>query len=190
MGTSLPVSVHQDVYAAFGEIKIPVFGTVNVDIAARFEDYRGGIGSTFNPQGRVRWQVTPWLALRGGVGTTFRDPTAQNTTATLVATLQLIGSTFTPTDTFGNANLQPEKSTNHSGGIILKGGGFEATVDYFRYDLRQVIVTDPLSAMVATLFPTGAANTCATNTALANRFTFTTGVGAAASTAATTVANI
>ncbi len=31
-----------------------------------------GSGSTFDPQARVRLQATPWLAFRGGIGTTFR----------------------------------------------------------------------------------------------------------------------
>ena len=112
LGTGLPISVAQNVYALFGEVQLPIFDNLNLQAAARYEDYGGGIGSTFNPQGRVRWQATPWLALRGGVGTTFRGPTAQNVSNTRVTTLQLIGSTFTPTDTFGNSALKPEKSTN------------------------------------------------------------------------------
>lgn len=186
LGTGLPVSLNQDVYAVFGEVQIPVFDTLNLQAAARYEDYGGGIGSTFNPQGRVRWQVAPWLALRGGVGTTFRGPSAANTSANKVTTLQLIGSTFTPTDTFGNPALMPETSTNYSGGVILKFGGLTASADYFRYELKDSIVTDPLSSMVATLFPTGRPNTCAANPALAARFTYTTGT----CTAATTTANV
>jgi len=103
-----------------------------------------------------------------------------------VTSLQLIGSTFKPVDVYGNPSLTPEKSTNYSGGVLLKLGGFNASFDYFRYNLKDVIVTDPLSAMVATLFPTGAANNCGTMTALAARFTFTTPT----CTAATTITNI
>ncbi|RZA20443.1 MAG: TonB-dependent receptor, partial [Proteobacteria bacterium] len=186
LGTGLPVSVNQDIYALFGEVQIPIFDTLNFQGAARYEDYRGGIGSTFNPQGRLRWQVTPWLKMRGGIGTTFRGPTAANTTNNRVTTLQLIGSTFTPTDTFGNPALKPEKSTNYSGGVIVKFGGLQASIDYFRYRLTDSIVTDPLSSIVATLFPTGQPNTCAANPALAARFTYTT----AGCTAASTTANI
>ena len=186
LGTGLPVSVNQDIFAGFGEIQIPLFDTVNIQGAARYEDYRGGIGSTFNPQGRVRWQLFPWLALRGGIGTTFRGPSAANVTNAKATTLQLIGSTFTPTDTFGNPALKPERSTNYGGGVILQFGGFQGSVDYFNYRLRDAIVTDPLSSMVATLFPTGLPNTCATNPGLAARFTYTTGT----CTAATTTANI
>ncbi|THD35232.1 MAG: TonB-dependent receptor [Sphingomonas sp.] len=177
-------------YAVYGELQLPVFDTLNVQLAARYEDYGGGVGSTFDPQIRARWQVTDWLAVRGGFGTTFRAPTLANITTGFVTSLQLIGSTFTPVDVNGNPSLKPEKSKNYSAGLLLKFGGFHASVDYFRYDLSSVIVSDPLAAMVATLFPAGAPNTCATNPTLADRFTFTTGAGHAGCSAATTVAQI
>jgi len=140
----------------------------------RYEDYGGQVGSTVDPQVRARWQVTPWLALRGGYGTTFRGPTLANLTNNFVTSLQLIGSTFKPVDVYGNPALKPESSQNYSAGILLKFGGFNASVDYYRYDLSDVLVADPLSAMVATLFPTATSNTCAENPGLAARFTFTT----------------
>lgn len=163
------------VYAFFGELQLPIFDAFNVQLAARYEDYGGGVGHTFDPQIRARWQVTDFLAVRGGFGTTFRAPTLANITTGFVTALQLIGSTFTPVDVNGNPNLKPEKSKNYSAGLLLKFGGFHASVDYFRYDLSSVIVADPLAAMVATLFPATGGNTCGTNPALAARFTFTTG---------------
>lgn len=186
LGTGRNQYLKGGVYAVFAEAQLPVFDTFNLQLAARYEDYGGGVGSTFDPQVRARWQITDWLAVRGGFGTTFRAPTLANISTGFVTALQLIGSTFTPVDVNGNPNLKPEKSKNYSGGILLKFGGFHASVDYFRYDLSDAIVTDPLAAMVATLFPSTGGNTCATNPTLAARFTFTTGACAAA----TAVANI
>jgi iron complex outermembrane receptor protein len=186
LGTGANSSLKGGVKAVFAELQLPVFDSVNIQAAIRYEDYGGQVGSTVDPQIRARWQVTDWLALRGGYGTTFRGPTLANITNNFVTALQLIGSTFTPVDVFGNPALKPESSENYSGGVLLKFGGLTASVDYFRYNLTDVIVSDPLSAMVATLFPTGQANTCGANPALAARFTFSTG----ACTAATTVANI
>jgi iron complex outermembrane receptor protein len=186
LGTGRNAYQRGGVYALYGELQLPVFDALNVQLAARYEDYGGGVGHTFDPQVRARWQVTDWLAIRGGFGTTFRAPTLANITTGFVTALQLIGSTFTPVDVNGNPGLKPEKSKNYSAGLLLKFGGFHASVDYFRYDLSDVIVADPLAAMVATLFPAGSPNTCATNAALAARFTFSTG----ACTAATTVANV
>jgi iron complex outermembrane receptor protein len=90
---------------------------------------------------------------------------------------------------FGNPNLVPESSKNYGGGILINAGGFTASLDYYRYDIEDVIVADPLIAMVNTLFPAGAGNTCATNTALAARFTFATGPCTAA-TARTAISRV
>ncbi|MDQ2893959.1 MAG: TonB-dependent receptor [Pseudomonadota bacterium] len=190
LGTGRNQYLQGGVYALFGEVQLPVFDSFNIQAAARYENYGGGVGSTFNPQVRARWQVTDFLAIRGGYGTTFRAPTLANISTGFITALQLIGSTFTPVDINGNPSLKPEKSKNYSGGILLKAGGFNASVDYFRYALTDVIVSDPLTAMVATLFPTGMPNTCATNPALADRFTFTTGPGRGGCSAATTVASV
>ena len=186
LGTGRNSRLQGGVYALFAEAQLPVFDAFNVQLAARYEDYGGGVGHTFDPQIRARWQVTDWLAVRGGFGTTFRAPTLANISTGFVTALQLIGSTFTPVDVNGNPSLKPEKAKNYSAGLLLKSGGFHASVDYFRYDLTDVIVADPLAAMVATLFPSTGGNTCATNPTLAARFTFSTG----SCTAATTVASV
>ncbi|RDE06770.1 TonB-dependent receptor plug domain-containing protein [Sphingomonas aracearum] len=186
LGTNRDSNLKGGVYALFGELQLPILQPLNVQLAARYEDYGGGVGSTFDPQIRARLQITDWLAVRGGFGTTFRAPTLANLNANSVTSLQLIGSTFKPVDVFGNANLKPESSKNYSGGILLTAGGFTAALDYFRYELEDALVTDPLSSMVATLFPSTGGNTCAANPTLVARFTFNTGP----CTAATTVANI
>ncbi|MEG3180692.1 TonB-dependent receptor domain-containing protein [Sphingomonas sp. LT1P40] len=182
LGTNRNSSLSGSVYAIYGEMQLPILDTLNVQLAARYEDYGGNIGSTFDPQIRARWQVTDWLALRGGYGTTFRAPTLANVSTNGVVALQIIDTAFRPIDVVGNPNLIPESSTNYGGGILLNAGGFTASLDYYRYDLKDVIVTDPLIAMVNTLFPAGAGNTCATNAALAARFTFSTGPCTAATT--------
>ena len=71
----------------------------------------------------------------------------------------------------------------------MKAGGFTASVDYYKYKLKDVIVTDPLLAMVNTLFPSTGGNTCAANAALAARFTFSTGPCTAA-TARTAISRV
>lgn len=191
LGTGRNSVLHGGIYAVFGELQLPILDSLNAQLSARYENYGGLTGSTFNPQGRLRFQATPWLAFRGGIGTTFRGPTLANIDSGRVTALQLIGSAFKPVDVFGNPGLQPEKSTNYSGGIILNGGGFTATVDYYKYKLRQAIISDPLAAMVATLFPAAGGNLC--GTPFAARFTFGNGVcgsGTGATPAAILAANI
>lgn len=188
LGTNPDSFLKGGVKAVFGELQLPIFDTVNVQAAIRYEDYGGQVGSTTDPQVRARWQVTDWLALRGGYGTTFRGPTLANLTNNFVTSLQLIGSAFKPVDVYGNPSLKPESSENWSGGVLLKFGGLNASVDYFRYSLKDVLVSDPLSAMVATLFPSSGGNACAT--ALAARFTFANGVCGSLATPALNIGNI
>ena len=179
LGTGRNSVLHGGIYAFFGELQLPIFDSLNAQLSARYENYGGQTGSTFNPQGRLRFQATKWLAFRGGIGTTFRGPTLANLDGNRVTALQLIGSAFKPVDVYGNPALKPEKSTNYSGGVILEGGGFTATVDYYKYKIRQAIISDPLSAMVATLYPAAGGNNCGTlSAAYLARFTFT-GTGCA-----------
>ena len=191
LGTGRNNVLKGGIYALFAELQIPLLDSLNFQLGARYEDYGGNTGSTFNPQARARFQALPWLAFRGGIGTTFRGPTLANIDSGRVTALQLIGAAVKPVDVFGNPNLQPEKSTNYSGGILLSGGGFSASVDYYKYKLRQAIISDPLAAMVATLFPAAGGNLCGTS--FAARFTFGNGVcgsGTGATTAAKVAADI
>ena len=57
-----------------------------------------------DPQARAKFQMTDWLAIRGGVGTTFRGPPSQSLAGNLTS-LQIIGSSFRAIDINGNPNL-------------------------------------------------------------------------------------
>ncbi len=174
LGTNFDRRIASDVYAVFGELQAPVTDTLNLQFSARFENYGGQIGSTFNPQGRARWQVTPWLAIRGGAGTTFRGPPAQSQQGQ-VTSLQVIGTSFRAIDIRGNPNLAPETALTYGGGVVVTAGPFSGSIDYFRYDLNGPQEAEPVSGIVSALFgATGAAN-CNNPAfaALQSRFTFT-----------------
>ena len=177
LGTNRNYSVNGDVKALFAELQVPVFDALNVQLSARYEDYGGNVGSTFNPQARARFQVTPWLALRGGAGSTFRGPPAQQLQGNLTA-LQIIGTSFRAVDINGNPNLQPEKANTYSGGAIIQSGGFFASLDYFKYDLNGPIEGEPIQGIVNAVFGASGAANCATPgyANLVNRFTFSGGI--------------
>lgn len=174
LGTNLDRAVKGDVWAAFAELQLPIFDALQVQLSARFEDYGGNVGSTFDPQARAKFQITDWLALRGGVGTTFRGPPPQSLFGN-VTSLQIIGSAFRAIDLGGTPDLAPEKATTYSGGVIVEAGPFRASVDYFRYDFDGPIEAEPVSGIVSALF--GASGTANCNNpafaALQSRFTFT-----------------
>ncbi len=174
LGTNFNRRANSDVYAVFGELQAPITDTLNLQFSARFENYGGAVGSTFNPQGRARWQVTPWLAIRGGAGTTFRGPPAESQIGQ-VTSLQVIGTSFRAIDIRGNPNLDPETALTYGGGIVVNAGPFSGSVDYFRYDLNGPQEAEPVAGIVSALFgATGVAN-CNNPAfaALQSRFTFT-----------------
>lgn len=178
LGTNRPRSLNGDVYAAFAELQIPVVDAVNLQLSARYEDYGGQTGSTFDPQGRVRVQLTDWLAIRGGAGTTFRGPPPQSLDGSVVS-LQVIGTSFRAIEIFGNPTLEPESATTYNGGILINSGPLTASVDYFRYDFKGPINSEPVAGIVNALFPGGSAQPLVNNCAnpafagLVSRFTFT-----------------
>lgn len=173
LGTNLNRAISGDVYSAFAELQLPITDALQVQLAARYEDYGGNVGHTFDPQARFKFQLTPWLALRGGAGTTFRGPPAQNLFGN-VTSLQVIGTSFRAIDISGNANLTPESATTYNGGVIIESGGFRASLDYFRYDFKDSIEGEPVAGIVAAMFGATGAENCgkAAYAALQARFTF------------------
>ncbi|HRD44974.1 MAG TPA: TonB-dependent receptor [Caulobacter sp.] len=174
LGVGSPVDLNQDVRAVFGELVLPWTEDFNMTLAARFEDYGGTVGNTFDPKLSVRWQVADQFAVRGSVGTTFRAPTAGQVDGTnFVTSLQNILGVFRAVDIYGNTDLQPETALTYSVGAIIEVGNFNATLDYWNFDFQDPITTEPVAGIVNAVFPGGVPN-CAHP--LASRFTFQGGV--------------
>jgi iron complex outermembrane recepter protein len=166
----------QDVIAVFSELSLPFFDNFQGQLAARYEDYGGATGSTFDPKLALKWQVIDEVALRASVGTTFRGPPLNFLTRESVTTLQQVASVFRAVRTFGNPDLEPESAFNYNLGVLVKAGPFTGSVDYFSFDFEDQIVAEPLAGMVATLFPSnlGTAGRCGDPAfaGLQSRFTF------------------
>ncbi len=176
LGVGTPSDLESDVYAVFTEFNLPITSKLDAQFAARYEDYRGNVGSTFNPKGTLRWQAMDWLAFRGSVGTTFRGPSDVTLANSSITSLQSILGVFRAVDIFGNPKLSPETATTYSLGTILDTGNFHANFDYWGYDFKDPIVQEPVSGLVAALFPNGATavNNCGNPAfaAIQARFTF------------------
>ncbi|MDP3459797.1 MAG: TonB-dependent receptor, partial [Hyphomonas sp.] len=172
---SRPLSASQDIYALFGELSLPFSDNLNASLAARYEDYGGDIGSTFDPKLSVKWQVADPLALRASVGTTFRGPALTQVASGSVTSLQSVGVTFRAVDIAGNPGLKPESALTYNVGAIFQTGGLNLTVDYWNFDFDDSVVVEPVANMVAAMFPGGSAVNCGTPAfaALEARFTFT-----------------
>lgn len=155
-----PVNLSGDVYGAFAELSLPIFDTLAVQAAARYEDYGGGVGSTFNPKIAAKWDITGWLAIRGSLSTTFRGPPLIATDPNPTTTLQNVRGVFRAVDNFGSSNLKPESATAYNVGVLIDTGGFRASVDYYTFKLRNTLSTEPIGALASMLYPSNTTNRC------------------------------
>ncbi len=157
LGGAADRDLDRDVSAVFGELSLPITDSFQAQLAARYEDYGSGIGSTFDPKLSLRWQLADAFALRGSVGTTFRGPALSQTDTSSVTTLQNVAGTFRAIRTFGDADLKPESALTFNVGMLLKAGGFNASVDYWSFDFEDQIVNEPVAGISSFVFGTGAA---------------------------------
>lgn len=155
LGVSRAEQVRQSVKAFFAEVKIPITETLEFTGAARYEDYGGSVGGTFNPKGAVRWNPTDWLVLRGSVGTTFRGPLANqvvNNQVTSLAGIQAAANNFKSVDIFGNPNdLGPETAFTYNVGAVVTTSGFTVSADYWSFDVKDRVTTTPAQAIASSV---------------------------------------
>lgn len=177
IGAGRNFAVADDVVALFTEWQVPVTARLGLQLSARYEDFSGAGGSTFDPQARLRWQATDWLVLRGGVGQTFRGAPRNQTSSDLVS-LTLIGGAFRAVDLLANPNLAPERATTWNAGAIVDQGGLHLSLDWWRYDFSGAIENEPVGGMVSAMFGSSGTANCGNPAyaALQARFTFSGGV--------------
>jgi len=186
LGTYNEIDVDRGVYAVFTELSLPIFDSLNAQLAARFEDYGNKGGSSFDPKLSVKYQVIDQLALRGSVSTTFRAPPLTTLIPDENLAFTSIFGTNRPVGTVGNPELEPEEAFQWSVGAIVNVGNFRAMIDFWRFDIDQLLGVEPTNGILNIVFPNGApttanpnpANNCATvdPAYLASRFTFANGV--------------
>jgi iron complex outermembrane receptor protein len=122
---------------------------LNVQVAVRYEDYGGDIGSTFDPKVAAKWDVTDNFALRGSAQTSFRGPTL-NQLSGVGTTLQYVAPAlaFKAIDQFGNPDLKPESAFSFNFGGIYDQGNFFASLDYYNFDFSDPIIVEEQANIV------------------------------------------
>lgn len=146
----------RNVTSAYAELKVPLLRELELQLAARFEDY-SDFGQTTKPKVALGYRPTSWLMLRGSYSQSFKAPD--------LAFLYSRGSvSFTGSQAVdprrpdqpanqiktvgrGNPDLQPETTdTNYLGAVIevprgpLKGLTFD--LGYFRFKQKNLITRD------------------------------------------------
>jgi outer membrane receptor protein involved in Fe transport len=154
LAASEPFKDDQDVYAAFGELSIPFTENLEVQIAARYENYGGDVGDTLDPKIAARWDVLPTVTLRGSLSSSFRAPTLNQLGGEFTA-LSFVNRAlaFKAIDTQGNPNLDPEKAISSNLGVIWQPNDVTyISVDYWNFDFSDPIVIESFEDVVSNCF--------------------------------------
>jgi iron complex outermembrane receptor protein len=138
------------------QFKLPFVDSLEVSASARHERY-SDFGQTTKPKFGLNWKPFPWAMVRASYNQGFHAPNlAQLFTGTLIRTVTGSQDTYRsavtglPTDgpsnrrsvASGNPDLQPEKSTGKSAGIVIDVPGVKGlsfSVDYWEIRQRDVI---------------------------------------------------
>ncbi len=152
----------QNVYALFAEAAVPLADWADLQLAIRFEDYGGSLGSTVDPKIALLLRPTEDISLRGSFSTSFRAPTpfqtdGQSTTLQQVNDPVAGGTAFVAVRAAGNTDLAPENSIAYNIGATWEPvSELQFNIDYFSFDFDDAIVqTAPQAVLDAN--PTGPA---------------------------------
>lgn len=148
----------RDSTAFYVELSVPLLDSLEMQIAARHENY-SDFGTTTDPKVALLWSATEDLSFRGSWGTAFRAPSlAQlglgrtDESPGLVDTIRCaaVGNINKACETQeytavfeGNPDLGPEESTSYNLGMIYNvTEEFNFTLDYYSYDINSIIDSD------------------------------------------------
>jgi outer membrane receptor protein involved in Fe transport len=152
----------RDRWAAAGELRLPVFSTFNVSVAARYDQYRYGGNSIDKPTYSTgfEWRPVEPLLVRGSYGTAFRAPDLHYVFSG-EGNLESSGVDYYRCRTEepgtdvgdcsygdegvivtrkGNRRLQPETSKAYTAGLVWSPlPTLDFSLDYFNIDMRNQV---------------------------------------------------
>ena len=150
-------SSSRQVTAAFVELLLPVSDSLDLQLAARIEDYGGGLDST-DPKMTALWRPNASFALRASLGTSFRAPSMFQAFGTQTTLEELTdplfpGSTqFLPVRTQPNLSgkaLRPETADVANLGFTWSpNDALELGMDYWSFDYTDVIIQQNPQALL------------------------------------------
>jgi len=153
--TNTLAPVKRDVKAVYAEVQAPVTKQLELNLAARHDDY-SGFGGTTNPKATLLFKPTEQVALRASYGEGFRVPTfsqlffgvtespysGKDMVDPAKCASGVVSATpgceqVTPTIlTGGKTNLGPERSKQWTAGIVWEpSANFNVSVDY--WDIKR-----------------------------------------------------
>ncbi len=144
----------RDRSAIFAEARLPVLDNLEVNFAARYDDY-DLFGGAFSPQVSIKYTLNDNLTLRSSIGEGFKAPDLTNLfsqpaesfnafTDQFRCAAQGVSAADCPTfqvQNFsgGNPDLDAEESENFNIGLIADIGGFSASLDYYKVEIEDQV---------------------------------------------------
>ena len=144
----------QDVWAAFGELALPLTDDLDVQVALRYEDYGGNIGSTVDPKLAVSYRANDTLSFRGSISTSFRAPTvflAQGGATSLQQILDPVQGAvaFVAVRSSGNVELILVESTAYNLGVSFEPfRDLSLELDYWNFAFEDLIIQENAQAVL------------------------------------------
>lgn len=141
-----PTSGSRRTSAYFVEFSVPVLSNLDLEIAARHEDFSTGQKST-DPKFGVTYAPTDWLTLRATQGDAFIAPTLQQILDPATCGLSTVTDKFSAFSAFttacggGNPDLENESSKSKQLGFDLNFGDFDFSVTWNETDFKNRITT-------------------------------------------------
>ncbi len=162
--------VYRDVKAAFAELYLPLFDTLEVTLAGRHDRY-DGFGGTTNPKYSFKYQPVDWLAFRGAYSTGFKVPSFAQlfrgvneslyTARGLADPATCPGGIPNPAQpgceeitgmdvlSGGNRNLAPEESKQKSVGVVFAPTrNFNLSIDWWEIERLNTIRAANLDTLI------------------------------------------
>jgi len=156
LGKRINTDFERTVKSVFVEANYELIDGLNVNGAARYEDY-GGFHK-LAPKLAVNWRVLPQVSLRGSLSRAFQAPTINNSSNGLIATG--VGNVTDPTrnppdttfrtiQTFGNPSLKPQTADVYNvGATFLPVSNARISVDYWHYKYNNQIQVQGAQSVV------------------------------------------
>ena len=148
-GCEFDWNASQDVESVFFELVVPALDSLEINLAGRYSDYGGGIGSDFNPKVSMLFQPIDMLSIRASYSESFTAPSLGAQFGSDNCGLQtmmdeLTGdfeATFRVRCLSGNPNLTPETAEITSVGVslMLFDRSLNIGLDYINYDFSDRI---------------------------------------------------
>lgn len=152
------VDGERDVWAAYAEFNIPVLSNLEVQLAARADEY-SDFGSAFSPKAGLRWKPHEKLAVRASASKGFRAPSlSENSASTMISYGTIVdpydpdlpNSRQSPTFfTVGNTNLEPEETRSFNLGLVFTPARHTAiSLDWYNIKLDNLIGTSNSTTII------------------------------------------